>query len=126
MGDQMFPDPSVSTHKYSSIDLYVMSYFMFGDPSVGGSGFPQKCINCVISVLLGLGFRVFSSRHLWIDSTLLNLHCQSISQDFCHQTTDYRYVDDCTRRCNVLFASSLYFCAIYVYRVTGHIVCFDM
>ena len=55
MGDQMFPDPSVSTHQYSSIDLYVMSYFMFGDPSVGGSGFPQKCINCVISVLLGLG-----------------------------------------------------------------------
>ena len=61
MGDQMFPDPSVSTHKYSSIDLYVMSYFMFGDSSVGGSGFPQKCINCVISVLLGLGKRTLAA-----------------------------------------------------------------
>ena len=59
-----------------------------------------------------------SSRLLWSVSTLLNLHCRSISRDYSQQTTGYRYVYYCTRRCNVLFAASLYFPAIYVYCVS--------
>ena len=63
----------------------------------------------------------FRSHLLWSALTLLNLHCRSISHDYTHQTTIYGHVDYCTRRCNVLFAGSLYYAAIFVYRVTGHI-----